>query len=313
MNTNIDIEHIFLHKDYHELSADEKLAIKDIAENEVTFNDTKLMMSSIQNYLNDIPEISPKKESKEELLATFKKVRPATAEKSVGLGFLFPKDKAFFQKPGFQMLAAAAVIIFIITIFNSNIFTKPENEMAQNETIEETKASKPQSVVSEEKVEEESSNETLIDATVSEDVEENSQLNLNLKIDEQNKPSTENEVANGTVYPISDILYKSEPKKNELPTEVPEIKTNTGVAKDIVLESDQMDDHLAIQETTTLNNFSNVPAANTMAMADEMASKSTFDKNANKKRSASFELNKPKLSKTLSENAELINLFYTAM
>lgn len=309
MNTNIDIEHIFLHKDYHELSADEKLAIKDIAENEVVFNDTKLMMSSIQNYLNDIPEISPKKESKDQLLATFKKVRPATAEKSVGLGFLFPKDKAFFQKPGFQMLAAAAVIVFIITIFNSNIFTKPENEMAQNETIEETKSSKPQSVATEDK-EEESSNETLIDATVSEDVEENSQLNQNLKIEEQNTPSTENEVATGTVYPI---LYKSESKKNELPSEVTEIETNRIVTKDIILESDQMDDHLAIQETTTLNNFSNVPAANTMAMADEMASKSTFDKNANKKRAASSSLAAPKLSKTLSENAELINLFYTAM
>jgi hypothetical protein len=312
MNTNIDIEHIFLHKDYHELSADEKLAIKDIAENEVTFNDTKLMMSSIQNYLNDIPEISPKKESKEQLLATFKKVRPAATEKTVGLGFLFPKDKAFFQKPGFQMLAAAAVIVFIITIFNWNIFTKPENEMAQNKVTEETKASKPQRFATKEK-EEESSNENLINTTVSEDIEENSQLNQNLKIEEQNTTSTENKVATGTVYPISDILYKSESKKNELPTEVPEIKINRVIAKDIVLESDQMDDHLAIQETTTLNNFSNVPSANTMAMADEMASKSTFDKNANKKRDASSSLAAPKLSKTLSENAELINLFYTAM
>ena len=313
MNTNIDIENIFLHKDYHELSADEKLAIEDIANNEASFNDTKLMMSSIQNYLNDIPEISPKKESKDELIATFKKIRPAATEKSVGLGFLFPKDKAFFQKPGFQILAAAAVLVFIITIFNNTIFTKNDTELAQNqnEVKEEVKSSEPQNTNENEEGEnEEYLNEKSTNATGITENTEKSQLSQNTKIEENKIEKTKNETAEGTSDYYAEDMALTESKKSDFAEFGDEFLSSRNVIKD---EIEELDDNIAINETTTLDNLSNIPSSNAMiAIAtEESESKASMDKNASKKRSNN--VNTPKLSKTLSENAELINLFYTAM
>ncbi len=314
MNTNIDIENIFLHKDYHELSADEKLAIEDIANNEASFNDTKLMMSSIQNYLNDIPEISPKKESKDELIATFKKIRPAATEKTVGLGFLFPKDKAFFQKPGFQILAAAAVLVFIITIFNNTILTKNDTELAQNQNKvkeEEVKPSEAQITnINEEGENEENQNEESTNVTGITEKTEKSQLSQNTKIEENKIEKTKNETAEGTSDYYAEDMALTESKKSDFAEFGDEFLSSTNVIKD---EIEELDDNIAINETTTLDNLSNIPSSNAMVAiaSEESESKASMDKNASKKRLNN--VNTPKLSKTLSENAELINLFYTAM
>jgi hypothetical protein len=102
----------------------------------------------------------------------------------------------------------------------------------------------------------------------------------------------------------------TESKKSDFAEFGDEFLSSTNVIKD---EIEELDDNIAINETTTLDNLSNIPSSNAMVAiaSEESESKASMDKNASKKRLNN--VNTPKLSKTLSENAELINLFYTAM
>lgn len=359
--TKRNIDKILLNKAYNELSAEEFLVVKKEISSESEYNDLRAMLIAASNELANVVEIEPKAATKNLLMKEFTRVHPAIGSRAGGLGFLFPKGRSFYQQPGYQLIAVAAVIILIFTIYprlTGNMTS--DNEVAQHNVKQ------PEEIPT--KTQEDATGETTtkdipeIEATEKEIITEEFKT-----VDQTIAGTTEvqkSEAANGDMNYTSSDLGGSKDKEinydgtlanineisniEEAPVYAPESLTDEennsyywdsaadsddAVALESTLSTGAADDLYKVSENNSSNggeyrntneldaNAGAVAVDSEFAMAEqEEVSDEIFKVSANKniqksradKKSDASDLPIKKV-KSLSENAELIDLFYTAM
>lgn len=130
--TKKDIEFYLLNFEYKELN-DEQLDIvsKEIkSENE--YNSLRNFMLTLTSEKEE--GIIPPPAIKASLMQEFAKANNSGFWATTGL-FLFPKDKPAYAKPGMQLLAIAASIVLIFTVFVD--FEQKQSDVAMNEAVNE--------------------------------------------------------------------------------------------------------------------------------------------------------------------------------
>jgi hypothetical protein len=311
-----NIDQLILLKSYHELTADEKASIKDIAANETEFNETKMMLSSIVQQINEVPEITPKAETKESLIKEFNKFRPAKAERPAGLGVLFPSDKPFHKKLGVQILSIAAVIALIFTIYlpNAGKITN-SGEVEKDMALNNEKKSEPIKTKEEKSILKENEKPKV--------VLEDSNTETILIMEESSVVANQNE------QHISDAETKNKSDFNKNPSPSTTVYSSPakpsfdavadGIAQQDIYEMDDSES-IAADEIEVLDN---VATGNTMQVDNslsynEVESSAVRAISADKKTQSNGTLkdsDKSNIiqSKSLAQNKELIALFYTAM
>lgn len=332
-NKERNIEDILLKKAYHELTAEEYLTIKDTITSETEYNDMRTMLLASIAYLDKIEEIEPKNTTEKFLMEEFSRIHPAKSDKSMGLGFLFPKGRSFYQQPGFQILAVAAMLVLIFTIYPKLSNKDSNGELAHHQTVPskdkgmplaESKDSSP-ITVADGILESEEINDQINDQTViaQNNKAEYKNLNSTLKLENEavkksiieEKPSM-NFATSNEAYPTntegtgSGIASTVSGNTNTISSKTSsgiDAVTNKIVSEDFDKESD--------------NYLATAPAVNEMA-DDEINNNSNSNignsEAVNIERTATAakkDIPVPlvKKSKSLAENSELIELFYTAM
>lgn len=349
------IDEILLNKSYNELSAEEFLAIKkEEINSESEYNDLRSMLLAATKELSSAKEIEPKSETKAFLMNEFTRLHPATDSRSGGLGFLFPKGRAFYQQPGYQLLAIAAVLVLVFTIY-----TKLGQDVTSGENVAKHSAEEPKpsmkdtgKLVSEGTVAESNNNDVSIeDSEANDEISKTSAIDQSLKNEtgqsdedlvvkekqeqdftysamasssdgisseqeEQPAPSisTMNEVS-------STFSWDDESDKDNEPQNNKSTLSGNNIGY-IELEKNQVND----EETSTIETDANTGAgiykASEIAMADAAESKEeisldavaeSYEKDRSGKKMDAADLPAVKKVKSLAENAELIDLFYTAM
>lgn len=353
-NNNRNIDHILINKKYNELSAEEFLVIKDEIPTESEYNDLRAMLIAAEKELKSAQEIEPKESTKAFLMNEFSKMHPATRTSAGGLGFLFPKDRAFYQKPGYQLLAVAAVVILIITIF-----PKLNADMNSNEDVAQHEVKEPKEGISKQKEGADtdkvidSSNTDELDSVLEEGktpsspviVDENIPASEEVKSIEEsagyhyeniNQGDSKDVVSTVTVVTTGDLVSVVESEKGEEPALVPSIEEPLDdmeemneLAVEIPNTGGNTDDGYFNYASVPANNSENNVNANEstvydmsisgdsdpMESTEELASSTSLMKNVAKERAdKKTDVSPPvKTVKSLAENAELIDLFYTAM
>jgi hypothetical protein len=307
---NIDL--MILEKEYHQLTTDEKSAVSDFIANEQEYNDFKLMLSAVKAQLKDEKEIIPNPAIKAKLVADFEKFVPVTSlnNSNRGLVYFFPKEKSFFNKPGVQVLMAAAGIALLIGFaFNMN-FENSVNNVAQIETPSNNQElSKDSNAPT---LEESNINEVVEESVKSESIspisatfndaeiyDEKSAETFKYMSEDLGKPGNRNEVIAGTSSSVS-INDNNVLKESVSPASTESISFTTA-------------------PTYSMNNSSiSTVSDNTTTLESRKATSAKRSNDLNNMFSEAEELkgsvpNSPKKSKSLAENAELISYFYTAM
>lgn len=315
-NTIENIDLVILEKAYHELSAEEKTAVNEFIANEQEYNDFKLMLSAVRAQYKEEVDIAPNPQIKEKLLADFQKFSPAVSYNNpkMGLAYFFPNEKGLFNKPGVQILMAAAGIALLIGFaFNLN-FDKSINSVAQIDTgISEESLSK-NAVTDSNELEETISTESLPESNL----EETS------KIDQ---PLSDNSVAKNNKSAETTILanYGASPSIGKSYEPSAGISSRAEMSKDmehyspVEMEKEEVSSNTfaATSTVSTNNSYNSTAVDNTIksksvSSADKKRSSESDDVSVSKE-VTTVSNSQPKKSKSLSENAELITYFYTAM
>jgi hypothetical protein len=354
-NTNINIDQLLLTKSYNELTEAERLALKDSVQSERDFNDLKTMLIAATKELQSAEEIAPKSETKAFLMKEFARVHPATQSGAGGLGFLFPKDRAFYQKPGYQLIAVAAVVILIFTIYpNLTGGMTGDGDMAQHEVSEPTATTEEKSVEGE-TAEEIADEDTEVTVTDQEVLDQTLANNNQEVTDEVNKgfmalesPSDKSEgnvYADGVMMDATNELMADMEEEEIYPPIISEVEapeeydwaSDNGGADDLAVagnnttENNAENDDLYYKESEA-NEVANAPVVamdvatggaegKDLASAEEseametqtlmeVVSAKVEKSRVNKKSDLAPTV---KTVKSLAENSELIDLFYTAM
>jgi len=334
-NTFTNIDELILSKSFSELTPDELHSLKDVATDESGFNQIKATLFAIKKEMLASEEITPRESSKTALLAEFNKARPAlnatNTSRSMGLGYFFPKGKSVIQMPGVQILSIAASILLIVTLFDfsSSNFQSTEQAYVENKsTNKETETTieltKEKSLVSEENEisapNEKDQNEF--------DAEESATITTNLEADkitdtEYNNFATDDLIADEVAMEKIEEVSKDQPFNNA-EQDLYEME-NADMEDEVIVDyeladnksdADQIDglsgssqagaiEPGAVDAKTT-SSYANSPVReSSMALADN----AIFKKESKKSKDTNTEM----ASRTLADDAKLIELFYTAM
>lgn len=356
-NKEKNIDQILLSKAYNELSAEEFLAIKGEIKSESEYNDLRTMLIAASEEIACAEEIEPRTATKDFLMKEFARVHPATRTSAGGLGFLFPKGRAFYQKPGYQLIAVAAILVLIFTIF-PKISTDgtSDNDMAQHKVSEPSPSKNADTKVAEtqkEDAEAESSGEMVMEKDLSNEQESMLDQTIAITNPEYKTEKEKNVQLKGTAEGGSkDKVFASDGFSNNnasneafmnnpiaeesMDDAVADEKLNTpyestvmtGASNDLdIANSSNIFGNVNTSDIGDGNGTSNGSGSgfedSEIAMTSEMesleeapANMQTISKTTNKERANKKDDMAPTLvkkSKSLAENAELIDLFYTAM
>lgn len=349
---NRHIEMIMLKKAYHELSAEEFLVVKDVISSENEYNDMRAMLLSSINLWDQMEEIEPKKETGEVLMSEFLKTYPARQDRAGGLGFLFPSGKSFYQKPGYQILAVAAMIVLIFTIYPKLSGKQEDGNVALHETSVEEEKFVPtekkdlntEPNLSQQFMENESMNEQ---EAVTETSNQASSGAFKGQNEVLNKEKASDGIANYDIS-VNDKSKSSDASKDQeskpvTPNLDMEFSSNAGaVADEIIMEETEEEKYKEIASSATppvmaeksnnngetfdrLTDEDDDSYLNESIALDQKTNKATssqpgvsesnqlFGRTAANKKEAAEKVSVIKKSKSLAENQELIELFYTAM
>ncbi len=350
---NLNIDQILRSKSYNELSKEELLAIQDSISSESEFNDLKAMLLAATKELESSEEIEPKTETKAFLMKEFSRVHPATQThaRSGGLGFLFPKGKAFYQKPGYQLIAVAAVVVLIFTIFTNTGDLSGNEDVAQHSTEEPQQkdgsselADKKTETVDktevesnlEQKSEQPDTESTNADFAAADDemLKSLNEQEKDLALEDsegKDKESSENSAMTYAETVDNDLAMAPTPAMDE---EVPmDRDTDDGIDATVATGANMnefsnsgnsggnstTEKYVELEEEATSGTTEEIAMADEMESLDEVADMAPASKTLSKERTASKKADSMsavttvKKVKSLAENAELIDLFYTAM
>lgn len=351
-----NIDQILLNKAYDKLSAEEFLIVKKEFNSEKEYTELRAMLLAATNELASAEEIEPKSSTKDVLMKEFTRVHPAMGSSAGGLGFLFPKGRAFYQQPGYQLLAVAAVLVLIFTIYpklTGNMTSDKEVAQHNVEPPKMDKAEKKENKIAETPVEEKSE----IEATEKDLMKENMQtVDQTLAgTTEEQKPEINNGYTNFKTADeggakdksfASDGLVGADDELatvQEKPMYAPAVADDEADNIDYWDNSNTDETALATESATTgsydynanentsgnneggntldLDANAGAVAQNEIALAEEeetidnvsvLEASKNSQKYRNNKKSDATDIPVKKV-KSLSENAELIDLFYTAM
>ncbi|MCB9195320.1 MAG: hypothetical protein H6598_03765 [Flavobacteriales bacterium] len=344
METNDkNIDQILLNRKYNDLTPEELLLVKKEITSESEYNDLRTMLLAAQKEILSSEELEPKASTKDFLMKEFTKIHPAmqTNTRAGGLGFLFPKGKAFYQKPGYQLIAVAALLVLIFTIYPKLSSNMTSNEdVAINSTGEQKNkntdlkeeiepVSKEKSEITEEiqgkkPLEQESADQITTGSS------ESLKSDLNLSAASYNWDNNDDSsidiivIADGT-FAVEDALASDEILAEQPASNTSEFESSKSPVTETVATGGVDSDYYRNQTNNSVNNTvaDNMMdmAANEVVSADKEAEESlnatpalakVEEKDRSNKKS-DFSSPPVKTIKSLAENAELIDLFYTAM
>ncbi len=322
-----NIDQLFLKKTFHELTQNEKKEISEIATTEAEFNDVKMMLIAIEKEISSIKDIEPKSSTKEHLISEFNKIRPTkTVRPKMGLGILFPSEKSFFQKPGIQILAIAAIVVLIFTLFiPSKDVLKEQSDTAQvskknvldeDKIVKETIPTKNEEVKKIENADSSMENlskitdpmetnaekSAVIDKTYPSPVSANKNTASDVIVEASTIPSTyeaEEDVASEVIN-LDNIDIQNEDSKDISAPAADEVLAPVATGN----THDLLEDFAVVEEMTDDSDITALVQKNKKVR--QMSEPVLESSDLNTK-------NTIKTSKTLSENKELIKYFYTAM
>lgn len=352
------IDEILLNKSYNELSAEEFLTIKkEEINSESEYNDLRTMLLAATKELSSAEEIEPQSETKAFLMKEFTRLHPATNSRSGGLGFLFPKERVFYQQPGYQLLAIAAVLVLVFTIY-----TKLGGEVTSSENVAQHNAEEPQPAMKDtgklvsEETGAESKNKNIVIGDSETSVETTPTLSLDQSLKSETGKSDidllvkeKQEQEQDFAYtPVSGNSDGAVNKQGQQPA--PPITTTDELSSTFSWDNTADKDDELLSDESTLSGNTNGDAkleknnladnegtstietdaytdagiykASEIAMADVAESKEEISlevmaendqKDRAGKKMDAADLPAVKKVKSLAENAELIDLFYTAM
>lgn len=138
-----DIIDIVKEKRFIELTADERLALKELCDSEDEFNQMKSVFLEVERV--QFEQISPKKETKEDLDRLFVQTYPKAAPIWYNTVFatLIPKEKPFYKQPLLQIAAVIVLFVMIYPFFTSDLKVNELQPLAKVELQSEEVA--PQS------------------------------------------------------------------------------------------------------------------------------------------------------------------------
>jgi len=135
-----DIEYILLNKEYNDLDAEQRKFVDEFVHSEEEYLLMRRTLLSISNTAGPQVEIVPPYAIKDRLMAEFDKedsMSIAAWWKNIS-GFLFPKGRPLFSKPGFQMsLVACSVILIVVLIPWGDLNQQHENMAYNKEEVKE--------------------------------------------------------------------------------------------------------------------------------------------------------------------------------
>jgi len=121
MNT---AEDIVKNKEFYELTPEERLVVKDIAQNEADFNELKYLLTESASFFGG-RTVGASNEMRQHIM---EKLYPPTAKPIAWyqpiLVFLFPPQKSFYQYPAFQFASILVIFLGIFTLWKSPFETK---------------------------------------------------------------------------------------------------------------------------------------------------------------------------------------------
>ena len=131
--TKEDIEYYLINREYHELSADELGFISSEVKSEKEFNQLKKLMTSLIEDKKTEEIIEPDPSIKIALMKEFNnKSKINKIWYNTLLIQLFPKEKRLYQMPGIQIASVAASLLLVLNVFLTNDPTYKENQVAKN-------------------------------------------------------------------------------------------------------------------------------------------------------------------------------------
>ena len=321
--TKEDIEYYLINREYHELSADELGFISSEVKSEKEFNQLKKLMTSLIEDKKTEEIIEPDPSIKIALMKEFNnKSKINKIWYNTLLIQLFPKEKRFYQMPGIQIAGVAASLLLVLNVFLTNDPTSKENQVAKNiELINEeenpsTELQKEftgnsdsvidsENLISEENVVESNVGNTIV-PTERSDERETPDINFDL----------EDEVA-------EDLLIEEDWAGDafELTMSDVDLGSNVDDLSEVVIieeELEMINESEPIEETNesmTLSGFTDATitdneSINNMAVKDVKVSAEMKSTDSNRRIKGKNNSNN---SRSLKEDEELIDLFFTAL
>lgn len=321
--TKEDIEYYLINREYHELSADELGFISSEVKSEKEFNQLKKLMTSLIEDKKTEEIIEPDPSIKIALMKEFNnKSKINKIWYNTLLIQLFPKEKRFYQMPGIQIAGVAASLLLVLNVFLTNDPTYKENQVAKNiELINEeenpsTELQKEftgnsdsvidsENLINEENVVESNVANTIV-PTERSDERETPDINFDL----------EDEVA-------EDLLIEEDWAGDafELTMSDVDLGSNVDDLSEVVIieeELEMINESEPIEETNesmTLSGFTDATitdneSINNMAVKDVKVSAEMKSTDSNRRIKGKNNSNN---SRSLKEDEELIDLFFTAL
>ena len=320
--TKEDIEYYLMYKEYQELTPEELGFISSEVKSEQEFNQLKKLMVSLIDDKDNKIDIQPDPAIKSVLMKEFReKSKINKVWYNSLLIQLFPKEKSIYRMPGVQLAGIAASLLLVLNIFILNDPTKEENYVVvnNNETNEEEKIT---SVEDENGLEEKSktgsfseNNESENNSTElpAEEViakidlkdETNSEILVEVLDDEVSEIEIVEEF-DGTLMESVDISTGASIEMNEY-----EVADNLGSDSISLYYEDvkELNETLTLEgftEPTVTNNISTNTSIEEMEINTDMKSVEISKGRVRNK-------NNVIISRSLNDDKELIDLFFTAL
>ena len=322
--TKEDIEYYLINREYHELSSDELGFISSEVKSEKEFNQLKKLMTSLIDNKSNENIIEPDPAIKTALMKEFNnKSKINKVWYNSLLIQLFPKEKNIYQMPGIQIAGVAASLLLVLNIFLTNSPTNKENQVAENN--EPNTEEKSSSLELENELTGNSDSVVLLDNLRADRIEvESTEEEIIASVDlaeERELPDRPFDLEEGAV---DDFMIEEDwvgdsfeltMAENDFGSDMAEMAEVVIVEEEVELISKD-ESNEALNETITLSGFTEPTVNNGGVFTDTSVEEMEINKDMRSSETAKGRVrNKNTVikSRSLDEDKELIELFFTAL
>ncbi|GEM_PF-6771345 len=325
--TKEDIEYYLINKEYHELNADELGFISSEVKSEKEFNQLKKLMISLVEDKSNETIIEPDPAIKTALMKEFSnKSKINKVWYNSLLIQLFPKEKSFYQMPGIQIAGVAASLLLVLNIFLTNDPINNENQVAVNNEPNTEEKSSSLELENENELTGNSDSVILLDNLRADRIEVESTEEENIaSVDlakERELPDIPFDLAEETVDDVMMIeedwagdSFELTMAENDFGADMDEMAKVVIVEEEVELISKD-ETNEALNETITLSGFTEPTINNEGVFNETSVEEMEINKDMRSSETAKGRVrNKNTVikSRSLDEDKELIELFFTAL
>lgn len=308
-----DIESLLLNKEFDELYPEEKSFVLQHIENQDEYNSMRNMLSHISN--SEMDEISPRENTLDNLMEKF-----VTEEKKGFKWWLnsiaitaFPKERTWFNQPGWQMTLATCVMVIGFSLYQDN------NSMSDLQNIAEVRKEQKAAEPSEQKPAKKRLNNAVVENELSDDVIQNNTTSPeNIKIDDVNRTptatvSSQTKLKESEANPmpiITDNLMEDKATENAI-TEATSEEFLLDKYEDISLEQDSYSEIETEEHQKAKTEKPTPPVSTDLALVEDAALGNMAEIRLEED-SASPSITQSYMEKPVAMNSDLISLLYTA-